>query len=157
MTNADAYAKMMKDMMGSMPMDTSAFQNAFKSQAAMMERMTKIALEAAEKSTEVSTHWTKETLAKAGEVASTKEDPADYSQAMTEFATAQAQITSEHVAAFAEIAKKLQMETIELLMAAGKDAQEEVSAAVKKTTDTATETAKSAAAKAPASKPTGTK
>lgn len=37
----------------------AALQNAFKSQAAMMERMTKVALDAAEKSTEVSTKWTR--------------------------------------------------------------------------------------------------
>ncbi|TVR46566.1 MAG: Phasin, partial [Rhodobacteraceae bacterium] len=34
MTNADEYTKMMNDMMGAMPMDTSALQDAFKSQAA---------------------------------------------------------------------------------------------------------------------------
>ena len=52
-----------------MPMDDAALQDAFKSQAAMMERMTKVALEAAEKSTEVSTKWTRATLEKAGETA----------------------------------------------------------------------------------------
>ena len=157
MTNADEYTKMMKDMFGSMPMDTFALQNAFKSQAAMMERMTKVALEAAEKSTEVSTQWTKATLAKAGDAASTKQDPADYSKAMSDFTSAQAELASENVAAFAEIAKKLQMDTVELLMAAGKDMQEETTAAVKKASDTATNTAKATAAKAPTAKSTDTK
>lgn len=152
MTNADDYTKMMKDMMGSMPMDTSALQNAFKSQAAMMEKMTKAALEAAEKSTEVSTKWTKATLAKAGDAATGKQDPAEYSQAMKDFASAQAELASEHVAAFAEIAKKLQMDTVELLMAAGKDMHEETTAAVKKATDTAADAAKTTAAKAPSAK-----
>ncbi|TQE97519.1 MAG: Phasin [Spiribacter salinus] len=152
MTNADEYAKMMKDMMGSMPMDTSALQDAFKSQAAMMERMTKVALEAAEKSTEVSAKWTKATLEKAGTAATTKEDPAEYSQAMTDFASAQAELASEHASEFAEIAKKLQMDTLELLMAAGKDMQEDASAAVQKATDTVTNTAAAPAAKAPAAK-----
>jgi len=152
MTNADEYTKMMKDMMGAAPMDTSALQDAFKSQAALMEKMTKFALEAAEKSTEVSTKWTKATLAKAGDVATTKEDPADYSKAMSDFASVQAELASEHVSAFAEIAKKLQMDTVELLMAAGKDMQEDTTAAVKKATDTATNTVKATAAKAPAAK-----
>lgn len=88
MTNADDYTRMMKDMMGSMPMDDAALQDAFKSQAAIMERMTRVALEAAEKSTEVSTKWTKATLEKAGETATAKDEPADYSQAMTDFASA---------------------------------------------------------------------
>ena len=138
------YTKMMKDLMGSFPMDTTAMQDAFKSQAALAEKMSKVALEAAEKSTEVSTKWTKTTLAKVGEVSSVKEDPADYTKAMTDFASAQAEVAAEHVAAFAEIAKKVQMDTVELLMAAGKDLQEETTAAVKKATDTATKAAKTA-------------
>ncbi|MGY6705014.1 phasin, PhaP [Roseinatronobacter sp.] len=141
------YTKMMKDMMGSFPMDTTAMQDAFKSQAALAEKMSKVALEAAEKSTEVSTKWTKSTLAKVGDVSTIKEDPADYSKAMTDFASAQAEMAAEHVAAFAEIAKKVQMDTVELLMAAGKDMQEETAAAVKKATDTATKAAKTAGAK----------
>ncbi len=143
--NAD-YTKMMKDMMGSFPMDTGAMQDVFKSQAALAEKMSKVALEAAEKSTEVSTKWTKSTLAKVGEVSTVKEDPADYSKAMTDFASASAEMAAEHVAAFAEIAKKVQMDTVELLMAAGKDMQEETAAAVKKATDTATKAAKATAA-----------
>ncbi|WP_306417808.1 Phasin [Roseinatronobacter sp. S2] len=147
MTKTVDYTKMMKDMMGSFPMDTSAMQDAFKSQAALAEKMSKVALEAAEKSTEVSTKWTKTTLAKVGDVSTVKEDPADYTKAMTDFASAQAEMTAEHVAAFAEIAKKVQMDTVELLMAAGKDMQEETAAAVKKATDTATKAAKTAGAK----------
>jgi hypothetical protein len=38
------------------------------------------------------------------------------------------------MAAFAEIAKKVQMETVELVMAAGKGAAEEATASVKKAT-----------------------
>ena len=141
------YTKMMKEMMGAFPMDTTAMQDMFKSQAAMAEKMSKVALEAAEKSTEISTKWTKATLAKVGEVSTVKEDPADYSKAMTDFASSSAEMAAEHVAAFAEIAKKVQMDTVELMMAAGKDMQEEASAAVKKATDTATKAAKTATAK----------
>jgi hypothetical protein len=141
------YTKMMKEMMGAFPMDTTAMQDMFKSQAAMAEKMSKVALEAAEKSTEVSTKWTKATLAKVGEMSTIKEDPADYSKSMTDFASASAEMAAEHVAAFAEIAKKVQMDTVELMMAAGKDMQEEASAAVKKATDTATKAAKTATTK----------
>ena len=64
MATTTDYTKMMKDMMGAMPMDTTAFTDMFKTQAALGEKMSKVALEAAEKSTEVSTKWTKATLAK---------------------------------------------------------------------------------------------
>ena len=51
------------------------------------------------------------------------------------------------MATFAEVAKKLQMDTVELLMAAGKDVAEEATAAVQKVTKEATAAAKKAAAK----------
>ena len=50
-----------------------------------------------------------------------KAEPADYAKAMTDFASAYAEVTAEHMAAFAEVAKKVQMDTVELMMAAGKD------------------------------------
>ena len=65
-TKTQDYTKMMKDMMGAFPVDMSAMQDAFKTQAALAEQMSKVALEAAEKSTEISSKWTKDTLAKLG-------------------------------------------------------------------------------------------
>ena len=41
---------------------------------------------------------------------------------------------SENVAAFVEVARQVQMDTVELLVAAGKDAQAKASVAVKKAT-----------------------
>jgi hypothetical protein len=152
MTNADDYAKMMKDMMGALPTDNAALQDAFKSQAAMMERMTKVALEAAEKSTEVSTNWTKATLEKAGETATTKDDPAGYSQAMTDFATAQSELAAQHMSEFAEIAKKLQMDTMAVLMAAGKQAQDTATDSAESAAEAADKTAEAPAPKAAAAK-----
>lgn len=143
MANADMN-KMMKDMMGAFPVDTGAMQEAFKTQAALAEKFSKVVLEAAEKSTEVSTKWTKSTLAKVGEVSTVKEDPADYTKAMTDFASASAETSAEHMAAFAEIAKRVQMETVELMLAAGKDMSEDASAAVKKATTDATAAVKKA-------------
>jgi hypothetical protein len=52
------------------------------------------------------------------------------------------------MAAFAEVAKKVQMDTVELLMAAGKEVSEEASAAVKKATADVTAAAKKATAAA---------
>lgn len=143
MAQAD-LTKMMKDMMGAFPVDTAAVQDMFKTQAALGESLSKVVLEAAEKSTEVSTKWTKSTLAKIGEVATVKDEPADYTKAMTDLASASAEIASEHMAAFAEIAKKVQMETVELMLAAGKDASAEATAAVQKATTEMTAAAKKA-------------
>ena len=132
MNTTQDYTKMMQDMMGAFPMDMSAMQDGWKSYAAFGEKMSKVALDAAEKSTEISSKWTIDTLNKMGAVATVKEEPQDYSKAFTDFASAQAESTAETLAAFAEIAKKVQMELVELMLAAGKDAQEDATAAMKK-------------------------
>jgi hypothetical protein len=141
------YTKMMKDMMGAFPVDMSSMQDAFKTQAAFADKMSKVVLEAAEKSTEISATWTKATIGKLGVVSNIKEEPADYAKAMTDFASGQAEMSAESMAAFAEIAKKVQMETVELMLAAGKEVSDDATAAVKKATNEVTAAAKKAAAK----------
>ena len=142
-----SFPSEMKDMMGSFPVDMSSMQDAFKSQADFADKMSKVVLEAAEKSAEISAGWTKSTLGKVGSVTTAKEDPAGYTKAMTDFASEQAEMGTESMAAFAEIAKKVQMETVDLMLAAGKDMGEEATAAVKKATNEATAAAKKATAK----------
>ncbi|MEP3639103.1 MAG: phasin family protein [Paracoccaceae bacterium] len=135
------------EMMGAFPVDTAAMQDAFKTTASLNEKLTAVALGAAEKSTEISTKWTKDTLAKVAEISKAKTDPADYAKAMTDFASTTAEAAAENIAAFAEVAKKVQMETVELMMAAGKDMSEDAQAVVKKATNEVTAAAKKAAAK----------
>ncbi|KMK66796.1 phasin family protein [Puniceibacterium sp. IMCC21224] len=139
------FAAMMKDMMGAYPVDTSSMEEAFKTTATLNEKLSQVAIEAVGKSTEISSKWTKETLAKLADMSKAKAEPADYAKSMTDFASAQAEVASEHMAAFAEIAKKVQMDTVELMMAAGKDMTEDATAAVKKATTDATAAAKKAA------------
>ena len=152
MTKTPDFTKVVQDMMASFPVDASAFQNAFKSQAAFGEKMSKVALEAAEKSTEISSKWAKETLAKLSAAAKAKAEPTEYTKAATDFASSAAELASENLAAFAEVAKKVQMETVELLMAAGKEVSTEATAAVKKATDDVTTAAKKVSATATAAK-----
>jgi hypothetical protein len=146
MNNANDFTKTMQDMMAKFPVDASAFQNAFKTQAAFGEKLSKVALEAAEKSTEISSKWAKETIAKLSGAAKAKSEPADYTKSITDFASAAAELASENMAAFAEVAKKVQMETVELMLAAGKDVSAEASAVVKKATDEVTAATKKATA-----------
>jgi hypothetical protein len=145
MAKTPDYTTVLKDMMGAFPVDTKAFEGAFKTTATLNEKLSAVALEAAEKSAEVSNKWTKDTIAKLGEMSKAKSDPADYAKAMTDFASASAEVAAENMAAFAEIAKKVQMDTVELMMAAGKDLSEDATAAVKKATNDVTAAAKKAA------------
>ena len=142
-TNPD-YTKMMQDMMAAFPTDMSAYQDTFKSYASFGERMSKVAIEAAEKSTEISAKWTKDTLARMNDAAIVRDEPADYGKAMTDFASGQADLTAETMAAFAEVAKNVQMETVELMLSAGKDMSEDFTSAAKRATSDATSAAKKA-------------
>ena len=149
MAKTQDYSKMMNDMMGAFPMmDQGAFKDVFKTHAQMGEKMSKVVLEAAEKSTEISTKWTKDTIARVGQISAVKEEPTEYTKAATDFASRSAETAAEHMAAYAEVAKKVQMETVELMLAAGKDIQEDATAAMKKATTEATSAAKKASAPA---------
>ena len=143
-TQTQDFTKVMQDMMGAFPIDTAAMQGAFKTQATLGEKMSKVALEAADKSNEITSKWTKESIARMASVTAVKDDVAEYGKAMTDFASAQAEIAAETMAAYAEVAKKVQMETVELMLAAGKDFSEDATAAVKKATSEATAAAKKA-------------
>ncbi|MBP0481314.1 phasin family protein [Sagittula salina] len=142
MAQTQDFTAMMKEMMGAFPVDTKAMEDAFKTTATMNEKLSSVALEAAEKSTELSAAWTKDTLSKLAAMTTAKSEPADYAKAMTDFASAQAETAAENMAAFAEIAKKVQMDTVELLMAAGKDISEDMTSAAKKASEEMTAAAK---------------
>ncbi len=147
MAQTQDFTAMLKDMMGAFPVDTKAMEDAFKTTAALNEKLSAVAFDAVEKSTELSSKWTKDTLTKMSDMTKAKTEPADYAKAMTDFASSSAEVAAEHMAAFAEIAKKAQMDTMELMMAAGKDIQEDAAAVVKKATTEATAAVKKAAAK----------
>ena len=146
MAKTQDMSAMLKDVMRAFPIDTSSMEDAFKTATSLNEKLSTVAIDAAEKSTEISSKWTKETLAKLTDISKAKAEPADYAKAMTDFASSYAEVTAEHMAAFAEVAKKVQVETVELMMAAGKDFGEDTSKAVQKATGEMTAAAKKATA-----------
>ncbi len=146
MAQTPDFTAMFKDMFATLPMDTKAFEASVKETAALGEKFSAVALDAAAKSTDLSTKWAKGTLDKMTDLSKAKTDPADVSKAVTDFASASAESAAEHMAAFAEIAKKVQLDTVELMLAAGKDISDDATAAVKKATDEVTKAAKKAAA-----------
>ncbi len=145
MQKAQDFTKIMQDVAGKFPFDTKAFQDQFRSTAVLGERVARVALEAAEKSNEISAKWTRDTITRVGTLTRVKEEPADYSKAVSDFAAAAAEMAAENLAAFAEVAKRAQMETVELMLAAGKDFSEDATAAVKKAQADVTTAAKKAA------------
>lgn len=132
--------------MQAFPVDASAIQDALESSASLNEKLANVAVDAADKSTDVTTKWTQQTLTQLAELSAKKDDPGDYAKALADFASASAELSAEIMAAYAEIAKKVQLDTVELMMAAGKDVSEDASAAVRKATGEVTAAAKKAAA-----------
>ena len=121
MAKTPDVAKTFQDMMANFPIDTSSFQEAFKSQGVLGEKLARVALTAAERSTEISAQWAKDAIARVGVLAAVKQEPADYAKSLTDFASASAEVAAEHMAAYAEVAKKVQMDTVDLMLTAGKD------------------------------------
>jgi hypothetical protein len=126
MTNTPDFTKMFQDMFTGKMADTKAMNDMVKDAAEFGAKFNKIALETAEKNAELSTAWVKESLGKFSAFTKTQGEPADYAKVVSEVVSSQAQATPEHVAKFAEVAKSAQMATVELMMAAGKDFQNEV-------------------------------
>ncbi|MFC3628273.1 Phasin [Paracoccus angustae] len=121
MAKTPDFAKTFQDMMANFPVDTSSFQEAVKSQGVLGEKLARVALSAAERSTDISARWAKDTIARMGELAVVKQEPSDYAKSLSDFASASAEVAAEHMAAFAEVAKKVQMDTVDLMLTAGKD------------------------------------
>ncbi len=141
------FTAIFKDVADAFPVDTKAMEEQFKNQTALAEKMSAVALEAAGKSAELSAKWTQDTIAKMEAMSKSKAEPTDYAKAMTDFASATAESAAENMSAFAEIAKKVQTQTMELVLAAGKDMSDDVAAAAKKATSEVTAAAQKATKK----------
>ncbi|MAE89123.1 MULTISPECIES: phasin [Salipiger] len=142
------FTAAMKDMMGAFPMDMAAFEDAWKNSAGISEKASAIALDAAGKTTDISVGWTMETLTRIGDLAKAKPAPADYAQAMSEFASAQMQSLNQHMTAYGDVAKSAQSDALALMMSVGKDVADDVTATTattaKATEKAATKTASAA-------------
>ncbi|MGB7288174.1 MAG: hypothetical protein WBC71_14690 [Salaquimonas sp.] len=126
MTKTPDFAQMFQDMFAGKFGDQKAVNDMVGDAAEFGAKFNKIALETAEKNAELSSAWMKESLAKFSAFTKVQGEPSDYAKVATDVVSAQAQATPEHIAKFAEVAKSAQMATVELMMAAGKEIQNEV-------------------------------
>jgi hypothetical protein len=123
--------KMMQEALAALRLDPGKMQETLQAQAGLGEEFSRLALGAAEKSAELSAKFTQATLARLGEVTSAKAAPADYGKAMQEFAEAQSDLVHGQVAAFTQILREVQTQTVELMMQAARTAQVQGAAAMK--------------------------
>ena len=119
--NANGYTTVMTGMLGELPLDAGMFKSAFRQQASVADKMSKVVLAAAERSTEISAAWTRSALEEIGNVTMAQDHPSDYTMAMSEFALAQAELSARSMEAFADVATTVQVKTVELMLAADRD------------------------------------
>ena len=131
MFNFEDYSKNFEKMLSQSPIK---FDDAMKSVMDYNSKFGKIALDTVKKNTELSQAWAKESLSALDPFVKGTEKPEDFMKIATDYMSSQTESTPKHIAEFAEVAKKAQLETIDLMMKAGKDAQEELSSVTKKAT-----------------------
>ena len=131
MFNIEDYSKNFEKIMAQSPIKVD---EAMKSVMEYNTKLGKIALDTLKKNAELSQAWTKESLTSLDPFVKGSEKPEDFMKMTNDYVTSQAQSTPKHMAEFAEVAKKAQLETIDLMMKAGKDAQEELMSASNKAT-----------------------
>ena len=131
MINFDDYKKNFEEMFSKSPINLEDF---YKSINDYNSKFSKIAFDTFKKNVEVSQAWTKETLSGMDKFVKQQGKPEDYAKVASDFVTEQAQTSPKYMAELAEIAKKNQLDTIELFMQVGKEAKEEMNKAAKKAT-----------------------
>jgi hypothetical protein len=132
MASTQNMNKFFKEFMASLPMDTSAFEDAVKKQTVVNEKYYNLFLGAAEKSTAISYKWAFDVLTKVQEVQTSKTDPSEYAQSIEDFVSEQSDVATENLAALAEIANKAQLDSVSLFFATAKEVKDETAASVKK-------------------------
>ena len=131
MFNFEDYTKNFEKIMSQSPFKVD---DAMKSMMDYNTKVGKIALDTVKKNTELSQSWAKESLSALDPFVTGTEKPEDFMKIATDFVSSQTQSAPKHMAEFAEVAKKAQLETIDLMMKTGKDAQEELTNVAKKAT-----------------------
>ena len=132
MAKTQDYTRAFNEAMRAFPFDMSAFQEAFKAQAALGEKMVRLGLDAMEQNAEIGGKWLRESIERSGEAIRFRQDPAEYGKALSEYASAQTELAAEKLSALAEVNRKAQMEALELMLTAGKDMAAEAGTAAKK-------------------------
>ena len=131
MFNFDDYTKGFENIFSKTPFK---YDNAMKSTSDYNAKLAKIAFDTAKKNVEVSQAWTKETLSGLDSLVKSQSKPTDYIKVTTDYISKQAQISPKYFSEFAEIAKKTQLDTIELFMDLGKEAKDDVNKSSEKKT-----------------------
>ena len=120
MFSPDDYTKNFENIFSKSPFK---YDDVIKSSSEYNAKFAKIAFDNVKKNIELSQAWTKETLSGLEGFTKSQSKPADYVKVTTDYITEQAQVSPKYLSEYAEIAKKTQLDTIELIMEVGKNAK----------------------------------
>ncbi len=116
MNRIQEFSKLYADTVMNFVPNPDNFSESFRKSAEMGEKMSMIAVKAAQGSVEIANKWAVETLEQAVEVARAKDEAADYAKAAGDFATKSVEAATGHVAGLVEVAKEAQVETAEAVL-----------------------------------------
>lgn len=142
MTNTQDFTNFFKAVPTAV--DSAAMTDAWKTWATFGERFSAIAVDAANKSNDITTNTVKETLALLRTVTKVQDEPAEYTKVVSDFGTAQSELVKTHFEAIGDVAKLAQNDATELMTTTGQHIAEQGSKAAN---DAGTK-AKTAASKA---------
>ena len=112
MFNFEDYSKNFEKIMAQSPIK---LDEAMKSLMDYNTKVGKIALDTVKKNADLSQVWAKESLTALDPFVKSPEKPEDFMKMATDYVSSQAQSAPKHMAEFAEVAKKAQLETIDLI------------------------------------------
>ena len=128
--------------------DPQNYQNVFKTWANMNERLTSIIVDAGQRSTEIVSEATHESLANLREMTQVRDEPAEYTQAYTDFVQKQMDLVMRSAQSMAEVSKTTGSKSAELASDAGETRSDKVSENVERATDKASAAADKATSSA---------
>ncbi|MYG09462.1 MAG: hypothetical protein F4170_01235 [Rhodobacteraceae bacterium] len=104
---------------------TKAFSNmamndTYQKTAANMEKAVSIALNAASEVVDINDRWAKDTLARAKGVAEERPSPENMVRTMQDYASSSWEASAQYLASYTEVARKAQMDAVELAIGAAK-------------------------------------
>ena len=117
------YTKAMEKFVSASPFEMA---DNLKPYVDYQTKLSQVAFDAAKRNIEISQAWMNETVAALDAFAKPVEKPADLAAASTEFAKAQVAAAPKHLASIADVAKKAQVDTAEIMLKAGKDVQNKI-------------------------------
>ena len=125
--------------------DPKGYQNVFKTWVNLNERMSSIAIDAAEKSTDIASETAKEALSNLRDLTAVRDDPADYGKAYSDFVQKQMDLFMRTAHSFGDVTQKAGSETTDLAARTGEEMTDKAASNTTNAADKASSAAKKAA------------